>query len=327
VDGLWTPGRPLTRDPYPVRKRSISYLSRQKPPIILIGNSLLNEGTDTRRLASLVGLNVYSLWNGGADSAWWYLAFKNVVLESSYTPEHIYIFFRDDDLTRPTSRVTGPYERALNALANQDEPLLVRLAYPRLADRVQLLLEHRISLYRDAYALKENVNSSLKRMAAWLLHREPGDPDRSIRQIFDDGRMDPDLLTQRQLKASAPTQDDRRISFEKKVDNSFLPAIIALAKQRGIPLTFVRMKTRQEAILNGQPPDLIPYMRALKEYLMREDCDLIDFAVDARIHLDSFGTGDHLNRTSGRSLFTMLLSEAMLQERPRSSIRRDPRNR
>ena len=302
-------------------QRAQVYASLQKSSIVLIGNSLLDEAVDVPLLSSKIGKNIVSLRSGGADSAWWYLSYKNLVVEAPNPPSHVYFFFRDYDLTRPTSRVLGPYGAALREISLNHEPLLEQLAYSQWSDRLRRVFERYCALYRDVPKFRKSSNATLKRYAADLLRVSASTPDRAIKDVFRDDRMDPALLTQRQIQTSAPTEESVHLPFERQVNQSFLPALIALSKPRKIPLTFVRMKTREEAILGRQPAELVRYENALRGYLAHEGCDLIDEASDPRIRIEYFGIGDHLNRSFGRPLFTSLFAAFIIEERSKSKTK------
>jgi len=315
IIGYFLQNDPIPRRGERLRKDNrIAFLSIKKPPIVLIGNSLLDEAVDDAVLMSLIRRRILKIWSGGAESAWWYLAYKNVVIGSGHKPTAVYFFFRDYDLTEPTSRVTGPYELALDAIASPDEPLLDELAYPRWSDRLLLFLRRHWSLYANARFFQQSVNRTVKSCAAWLIHEDPWTPDEAIQRVFDDQRMDLQLLTRRQIEASAPSEDSVNASFDWQLRNSFLPAIVAMSRQRHILLTFVRMKTRDEAISHRQPRDLLIYINHLRNYLASEECGFIDGAIDPRIGIEHFGIGDHLSRSVGRPIFTSILAASIIKE-------------
>jgi hypothetical protein len=83
--------------------------------------------------------------------------------------------------------------------------------------------------------------------------------------------------------------------FDSSPDASFLPHMIALAKELGIKLHFHRVKRRPLA--NHTRPDpalLTAYLADLKQYLEMKGAVMTDESQDPSLTLDLYADGDHI---------------------------------
>lgn len=284
-------------------------MAKLKPRIILLGNSILDESVDENQLSRIVRAKTTKVWNGGAASAWWYLAMKNVIIQAPSKPRFVLIFFRDHILTDPTYRVTGDYKKKIDEMTEKQEPLLDRLAYLPNTNAITYLLLRYSPLYQKRNKVKAKLETAIKdRCVSALTGSGPGTADKAIERTFAEKNLNQHLLTIRQLAAEAATNDNQ-YNFSAQLNHSFLPHIIEIAKQNNIQLIFVRMKTRRDTEPDKEPKALRQYIEDLKDYLAENQTQFIDFTYDPSIKLEHFGAGDHLNRNKGRRLFTRLLAQ------------------
>ncbi len=283
-----------------------------RPKIVFLGNSIMDEGVDEKEFSRLTAVQTIKVWSGGASSAWWYLALKNVILKAYYKPQIVMLFFRDHFLTDPAYRVTGKYKQIIGAVAEQDEPLLDRLAYLGQMNAVAYFLFRYCPLYRQSDNIKNQLETTVKdKVVSSLCGLEQGMPDRAIERLFDEKNLNSDLLTVRQLAAES-TGSNKLYNFPQELDRSFLPHMLKMAKQNNIQLVFVRMKRRRDVKPSSQPKALQKYIKNLEDYLDENRVVFIDFTNDKRIRIEHYGSGDHLSRSGGRQLFTKILTEKML---------------
>jgi hypothetical protein len=137
-----------------------------------------------------------------------------------------------------------------------------------------------------------------------------GGVHKAINRVFADNRLDKAQLTATQDAAESVEERDA-FEFQPNLKKSFLPHIIELALDAEARLVFVRVKKRRDLEPGKEPEKLKRYISELSAYLKNQETPLIDFTHDPRLVEAHFGVGDHLNRTSGRRLFTSMLAEAL----------------
>jgi hypothetical protein len=93
--------------------------------------------------------------------------------------------------------------------------------------------------------------------------------------------------------------DDAPMVFDPSPTASFLPHMVALAKQHGFKLHLHRIKRRPAP--DGSRPDnplLRKYMAELRSYLESEGCYLTDESTDPALGLEMYADGDHIARAA-----------------------------
>ncbi len=99
------------------------------------------------------------------------------------------------------------------------------------------------------------------------------------------------------------------LDFAAQVEDSFLPEIIRLCRERGIQLIFVRGKTISFVDL-PKPRGLDAYILALQNYLTTNGASFADLEADARL-----GSADYIDRfhvqPAARGTYTQMLAEAL----------------
>jgi len=96
----WSPNDVLVEHKPPLentirRKWFERKLEEVQPKIVLLGNSIMDEGVDEKAFSKLTATQTIKIWDGGSASAWWYLALKNVIVEANHKPQIVLLFFRD----------------------------------------------------------------------------------------------------------------------------------------------------------------------------------------------------------------------------------------
>jgi len=287
-------------------------IASEQPEIILLGNSMLGEGIDEGLFEKLTGLSTYKWASGGSETAYWYVAVKNVIATCSYRPECLLLFFRDAFLTDPTNRVAGKYRDLIEQWTLAEEPLLDRLAYQsETGSRWARALEKAWPLYGSRRRLRNKAEGYLKAAMEAMLGVPSGQIARAADTALGDSKLDPERLNELQGAAeetSVPV-------FSEVVDRSLLPEIIRVTEDAGIQLILVRVKRRSDAMGIPQEPEMVEYIDALKAYLAERRIRILDFSDDLRIGIDLFAAGDHLDRGNGRPVFTRILAEALAAAR------------
>jgi len=282
--------RPATApfDPQPLER-----LRRARPEFVLLGNSMVGTRFDERTLRrSLRPHRISVLALSGSASAAWYLALKNVVVASGHRPRVI-LFFREQELTEPHKWVTAPKaRRKLEQLWVGDEPLVERKLAPRPTDFID-----RIEWYRKRAVPLENWRVKTEplveragELGSNLIQKGPS-PRLRKRQINK-------LFALRNLRgadgAAEQAPSGKPQVFEEELAQSFLPDIFELTKANGIPLTFVRVRTRAAASGAAKTASEQRYDSALERYLLAQGAEFYDMHDADWESIDMYGEGDHI---------------------------------
>ncbi len=99
--------------------------------------------------------------------------------------------------------------------------------------------------------------------------------------------------------------------FNTLVEKSFLPDMIALTREKGIQLIFVREKNARVMNLSDESADMRLYFQQMKDYLSANGVLYLDFAHEPSLTLDMFRDRMHLSET-GQQVFTRLVAEGFI---------------
>jgi hypothetical protein len=281
-------------EPLPFDARYLSRMKKQRPDVVLIGNSMVYTRFDQDLLNELVSPSralVISV--GGAKSAVWYAQLKYSVVASGVQPRRVVVFFRGRELTqRPTA--DGPEaDRLERATRGRDRvierKLAVRTKNPTEGLRGAL---SRLAPVEDLRAHSwERVDELAMQLSTTLVEGPSGAPRKKvINRLFgvESLRPDPDRSVAVEEKEEKPTR------FARTVARSFLPEILELAHENGIALTFVQVKTRRHAEGLADAPERATYQAALREYLERKGATYVDLTTNEWETLDLYASGDHI---------------------------------
>lgn len=282
--------------------------------VVLLGDSVLRDSVDGDMFTSLVGLQAHKISQGGSATAFWYLALKNSIIYSEPKPEHLVIFFRDTMLTSPGLRVTGSYATVIDEFAGEEDTLLVELAFINQMSPVEQFAAKYIPLYGERLILRESLDNRLKNTLPGILLGCRGEcVQTAIDTVFEEDQLDIDEADKVIVRAEDYLYRLEEMRFEKRLEESFLPEILHIAREAGIQLTFVRTKTWRYPELEDEPPALQRYHQDLASYLAANGIALLDFAHDPRITRDMYKDDIHMS-LDGRAIFTPMLAEAFLSQ-------------
>ena len=297
----------------PVNERDT--LLRSHSNWVLIGNSMLNTRLDHRELTTISGVKARKVSRGGSQSGLWFLFLKKIVIESGSRPSLVTIFFRETDLTWPDLRIEGLNKAVTEQLQAQDQPewqqVLTRSG--GASSGVLAMLDDQFTALYPTKNLRPNSRRQIQNRS-FRLTRVGTEVNGSVRRIelnnrFDLTRLRQDLGDDLASSSSGPKADadsgpvadpgfyeDGPTIFDPSPEKSFLPHLIALAKQNKITLHFHRIKRRPFAD-NTRPdgPAIESYMDALSQYLQAQGCLLTDESKDQSLTLDMYADGDHIS--------------------------------
>lgn len=287
-----------------IRAEQLGKINRAKPDLILIGDSILEEGVDSTLLSNELGISSYKAAIPGSGTASWYLFMKNIVFEAKHRPEYVIILFRVTMLTVPQYRTTGKYFFLLDDYAYKNESLVAELAFINQMNPFEKFAEQYIPIYTTRVKIREDLDNALRYPAASILagcNREC--TDNAVGSIF--GReVDPVALNLAQEDAAKTLYASEEMDFESQIETSLLPHIIELAQKNNTTLILVRTK-----VYGPETKELAKYTLLLDNYLaQQESVILLDFANDPRVLESYYIDSLHMN-ANGRREFTIMLAE------------------
>jgi hypothetical protein len=259
--------------------KPISRLRHRQPEVVLIGDSVLGGSIDPLLFAKMTGTrDVELLWNGGAASAALYLLLKNYVVASGIHPRLVCIFFRERMLTDATFRTTPTYRRFLESIRHEKEPVYRDILQDEEANEESALgrfIDWIYPLNSRRHVQAEKISRLAFRIAAG--GSRIGPLRRRVNETFDVAKLRDEVMDESTELSGAKAEE-----FNPDPRHSFLPHLIAAAKQAGIPLCFVRQK--RYPLPDGTTPQsesLRRYIARLRAWLESEGCTLIDLTNDS----------------------------------------------
>jgi hypothetical protein len=263
---------------------------------ILIGDSMAGTRIDPAYFSRLIGgRGAAALFHPGSGPAYWYLAFKNLVVNAGLRPRAVVFFFRDENLTDTLFRV---YPGALDRVARSHELVLDEL----LAMRARGPYYQVHGAMRRLYQYDQTRSWLEPRIArtpvAWAAGRRAR---KTLLETMNNEVFALDALRP-MAAADMAVASGEALDFDRSVATSVLPEILRLAKQSGIRVSFVRVQRRPTAA--GPPeqsPALREYVRKLRTYLEANAAVFLDDYGDPQETLTVYEDGDHVTREFRRT--------------------------
>ena len=285
IRSSYLPTYEAPRPRQPFDEGTAAALRQAQPEFVVIGDSMagvrINPGHLSRRLSKPVA----GLFEAGSPVAFWYLEFKNFVIENDLKHVRgVLFFFRDDQLT--TQVVTSPL--LLDRAAKDDEPVLDRIFVGyRLGRSAEA---HRLA--RAAYEFDRTrlwLEPRLNHLPLLVTGEPPSSLETMNREAFALDKL-------RNFEASdLPVSAAPMLDFDAQVGRSLLPTILELGREHGIQLGFIRVQRRPTE--TGPPPQseaLTAYLQRLQQYLAANGAYYHDDRGDAAQPLSIYADGDHL---------------------------------
>ena len=289
----------------PFRSLPIEELQDMRPGYVVIGDSMAGR-VHPDRLGELTGESVAPIIQVSTGSGRWFLLFKNYVVASQVKPKYTFVYFRDTNLTDVTWRLLGDQQAGTDEAAMDYEPELDDAVAARTAGgwfRVHRATDDVYQASRARSWLQPALTFWPARVIAGT--RRGHDLERELNQMFALDRLRP--IPEADMAAAL----DRDADFHANINRSILPAWLALARQHGLRLCFVRVQRRT---LDGQPrpqsPALVRYVAHLREYVTRGGAAFVDERDYPAISVLPYHDGDHLH-PSARVRYTEALFEIL----------------
>jgi len=294
-----------------VKQVHLHGIENAQPDVVLLGDSTLRLGVDADQLSSALGRETYKVAIPGSASAIWYLALKNIILESSHRPATLVLFFRDTLLTRPDDRVTGRYFALVDELAGRHEPLVTQLSYVQQMSPIEKIMDQYFPMYGDKSMLKDKLEYAPRyEPSVRLLNCNQECADAAVNTLFETANLRPESAHQTLINAEIGLYGSGAEDFAHQVDRSYLPEIVRLCQENSIRLILVHTPTQVYPTRNSEPEFIRRYLADLQSWLEARDVTYLDFYHDPRITSDMYLDAVHMNER-GRVVFTEALSEAL----------------
>lgn len=279
---------PRPREPFD--EAAAATLREAQPEFVIIGDSMAGIRINPGHLSRVTGRSVAGLFHPGSPVAYWYLEFKNFVVENQLrNVRGAMFFFRDDQLTRQVVVNTSMLDR----VARDREPELDRVMAAHRLGRFSGV--HRAA--RAAYQFDRTrvwLEPLLIRAPAHLAAPEGKAPadlvEETNAEIFALERL------RRFEAADLAAADDAALAFDEQVDTSLLPALFDLAERANIRLGFIAVQRRPRP---DGPPErsqaLRQYLDDLRAYIERRGGYFHDDWGAPGQPLEAYADGDHLH--------------------------------
>ena len=310
--GIPYPSQPGPKFDNAVRSRHTLLMNENNVQLVLVGDSALEKGVDPRLLSASINMPAYAISIPGSTSPFWYVAIKNLILETEVKPKYVVIFFRDTILTVPNYHVNGGYVKEIDEYATSQEDTLLELAYLNFLNPLEKAALTWLPVYGSREQLTGTVDFYARNMLPGLFgtcQRECLERAHAI--VYQVDNMQKDLRADVLVNEQDILYTRHAMDFKASVGSSFLPEIIQLTRENGLQLILVHERTLLFSSQAAEPEGLAGYKRALAEYLKANDVILLDFSYDPRIPPDFFDDAIHMTE-AGQAAFTQMLAEALI---------------
>jgi hypothetical protein len=281
---------PRIREPFD--EEAAATLREARTDYVVIGDSMAGTRIGPEHLSRLVGgRGVAALLYPGSSVAYWYLTFKNLVIDNPPMKVKAAIFFfRDEQLTLAFQHVTPG---TLDRVARDSEPVL---------DRV--LAANALGAFAGVHRAVRSAYHG-NRTRDWLLPAlthapavvaAPGDDPAAFLEKMNREMFSLDAL-RKTSAADLPAATEDTLNFDLMVGRSVLPEMLRLAENAGVRVAFIRVQRRPTA--QGPPAQserLVQYIRDLRQYLAEHGAYFQDEWGDPEQPLSIYADGDHVTR-------------------------------
>ena len=292
------------------RKSYITLLDEEKPDVVMLGDSTLMDGVDPDLLSELTGRKVSSYHAPGSASAFWYIVLKNNVVVAEHKPQAVVVVFRDTMLTAPGYRVHGGYFVKLDEFARPQEPVLLERAFLNQMNPLEIWAEKYFPLYSARDRVRQEIDSRIRYTAPGWLHCDGPCTDTSMYKVFISADLEPGQLRNAVAAAESYLYTPTQLDFQQQIDQSFLPEMVRLTRERGIQLILVRLKDGTTGTGSKETASIKKYIVDLSAYLAGQGVIFLDYGRDPRLTNEYFKDVLHLN-PQGEVVFTHILAEGL----------------
>ncbi len=289
-------------------------LKKEKPELVLIGDSVTETAYDPELISSLSNLRCKRIHWGGSGPAWWYLVLKNLVARHSKSTRTVVYTFRQRALTDKLNHsIRGLHK--INDVADSSEPEMERLIYHKGQGGLRYLLYRWIPLMRKRSELQMALSETIKYYFVTLpFSIRLSAIDKAFDDCFSTEKLDSKLMTIRQGEAEKLLNEEKH-SFPAKLPTSFLPPMIKVARENNIRLIFVRAPILNEIKAGKLDESECAYIGQLSDFLEKNNCSLFNIMERINIKEEHFKDLYHFN-AKGKEMITKSLVTFLSKPRP-----------
>ena len=281
----------------------VAQLKAANPDYVIIGDSMLATRMDADQLSKISGKRFFFYCEGGASSAAWYLYLKNVVIGSGVKPRAVLFMFRNQYLTWPRFRVDGLYQSNLDRVSVGKDELVVSLLMPDPPKPWQVvawvrrwLVESGGLLYSKTASSRFHTEIEDIALDATSFGQKKETRRNEMADRFNFRKLRSDLAAELPEENTDNSEAGRPRVFNPAPEKSFLPHIVALAKEHHLALGFFRVKCRPDKEgITHQSEEMTEYSKNLRAWMAQEQCLFFDETNDPSITLAMYHDGDHLS--------------------------------
>jgi len=296
----------------PFDEAPAKFLREARPECIFLGDSMLETRIDPETLDRIANIRCAVLPYPGSGTALWFLVYKNFIVSQPHPPRWTIVFFRDKQLTMPTHRAAGRYWGKIEACMRDEEPQFTSILNQawhdtrpwteRLATAVYFI-QMRRTVWQSAVK-----NAALKTVAN---RAQRADVQKAAERIFGskNQREDQEVIDARNGDQALGLSTHE---FQANVDQSFLPPILEIAREKNTRLIFFRVQRRAQSFPSrlADRPDERIYQSELRAYLSGHGASLVDETSDPDVTSAYYGSNDHV-RVEMKSSYTEMFWKKM----------------
>ncbi|MFZ5892688.1 MAG: hypothetical protein ACOY0T_16635 [Myxococcota bacterium] len=286
-----------SRSAPPVAKRAfdsrpLQRVRKLRPNFVVIGNSMAGTRMHERTLNQLLApRRAMTITYGGSRAAVWYLILKNYVLASGVKPDRVLIFFRYQELTELTYRESGLDQQQIENTSPELDPVVSAKLFPAPKHPVKHLA-WQLSKFAPVSRLRLMAGDYTQPWFDSMSTLFVEEPDAKQRHRLINAPFALEHL--RGAAAASAAAGEAIGDFASSVDTSFLPEILSLAKDGGVPLAFVRIRPRAVAEGHPESPAMRRYVAELKQYIEARGAMFVDLSDASWESADLYRNGDHI---------------------------------
>ena len=292
-------------------------IAAQRPEVVILGDSMVQENVDAEALSSQLGRSVYKIGYPASTSAAWYLIFKNEVAASPVKPRTLVILFRDTMLTQPSHRISPFADKTVDVFATMDDHLVLERAFLNQINPLGAFFEAYIPFYSSQADIQKDVSETIRYDSVrWTLGCTRKCVDDAVQDVLARSRMTTDTINAEVVSVEGPLYSARALNFNARVEKSFLPEFVRLCRENAMTCIFVRSRKQYYAGMPGEPYGLKKYLHDLQTYLQANEMIYLDMNGDPRLVPSVYNDPIHVS-ANGRPIYTEVLGDLLAPSLPK----------
>ena len=291
-------------------------IAAQRPEVVILGDSMVQENVDAEALSSQLGRSVYKIGYPASTSAVWYLIVRNEIAASPVKPQTLVILFRDTMLTQPSHRISPFADKTVDVFATMDDRLVLERAFLNQVNPLSAFFEAYVPFYSSQAEIQKEVSESIRYGSVrWTLGCSRKCADDAVQDVLARSRMTTDTINAEVVSVEGPLYSARALDFGARIEKSFLPEIVRLCRENSMTCIFVRSRKQYYAGMPGEPRGLQNYLLDLQTYLQSSGMTYLDMNSDPRLVPSVYSDPIHVS-AGGRLVYTQVLGDLLVPSLP-----------